>query len=251
VDDAAGKITAEGAKPQQQPLVLWARTLLAGEHELDFTGKGWSARWPTARAVDVVNNDADKAWAIAATATEASFVVQQAPRGFQHHGRLPSGKVAEIFDETPAALRVEVGRFLGDSPTSYSSRRSAHLPGHGCGAIADDGRIAVTMSDGRFFLYDGVRSTSDGSLHELAATRLDFEPTDISVVDGGFAVRGAAGVHLLDATGKELWRVTIPFAVDAPPIDAGRGRVFLTSRRLAARGESAGGLAEERSQTSS
>jgi PQQ-like domain len=238
VRDASGKVGAQGTKPQKQPIVLWATTVLIGANELDFAGKGWSAQWPTARSVSLVSKDADKAWALWTSPTDAFYVVQKAPQGFPHHSQLPDGQVIEVYDQSPWTLQVAAGRFLGDSPMGFASRRSAHLAGQGCGAIGDDGRIAVAMSDKRFFLYDGNQATTDGTLHQVAATALDFVPTDISVVDGGFALlaggSGAVGLHLLDTTGKELWRTTIAFAVDAPPIDAGGGRVYLAGAGFAA-----------------
>jgi len=236
--DASGKLGARGRKLRRQPLVVWAASALVSNKEVDFAGKGWSAQWPTARAVSVASNDSDRTWALQLTATDASYVVQKVPVGFGRHASASDGSVVEVHDQTPSRVLAVAGRFLGDSPTSFAPRRTAQLEGEGCGAIGDDGRIAVAMADHRFFLYDGKRESSDGTLHVLATSQLDFVASDISVVDGGIALvsvgQGATTLHLLDATGKELWRATVAFAVDSPPIDAGGGRIYLAGAGFAA-----------------
>ncbi len=235
--DAQGAVGAKGTKPAHQPLVVWGSTLLGGNNEVDFAGRGWSASWADARRISAASNDADKTWALSLGDTDGIFVLQRASVGVNRHVATPEGGI-EVADRSALTLEVAAGRFIGEHPRSLSIHRVAELEGAGCGAIADDGRVAVAMADKRFVLFDANRLEIDGVMKPVATSRLDFVPVDISVVEGGVAVlsTSSAGsvVHMLDAAGKQAWEATVPFVADAPPIDAGGGRVAVAGAGFAA-----------------
>lgn len=135
------------------------------------------------------------------------------------------------------ALIVEVSRFL--SPERRMSGL-VWLRGHdgfGVGAVQDNGEVVLALRDGHFYRYaaDAKPGTTDPEY--TIEVQLDFEPREISIVGAEYAVlsraEGGSALHLLDRSGKELWRVEIPFEVKQPPID-GNGRIYLAGNGFAA-----------------
>jgi hypothetical protein len=233
--DAAGTVRAKGSKAPGQPLVVWATGALAGGRELSFADDG-SVTTPAFGIDYAASSDRDVTWAAQVGSLETRAIVEKKPEHFMHHAQ-HRGTVVEVDDVSPARMAILATSFPAGRHDEPGVRRSAELQGTGCGAIGGDGRIVVALADKRLVVYDG-RAAGDGPLTPSITVTLDAVATDLSVVEGGVALLSgppeARTLHLLTAAGREAWRVAAPFAVAAPPIDAGKGRVYLAGAGLAA-----------------
>lgn len=230
---AAGAVVTAGArKIEGSPLVVWPSSILVDGRERDFAGRAAGAM------AEVTSGPGDRVWSYEVGTDVAAAVVQVPGRPFQTTEKLSDGSSATVWNQAPAALRVASERFAGANRTMMLPVWRVDLPAGGCGAIADDRRIAVATGDQRFLAYDARQANADGTATPLATASLAFVPYDISVVDGGVAVlsggQGRSLVHLLDWQGHEQWQASVPFDVDSPPVEAGGGRVYLVGKGFAA-----------------
>ncbi|MFO0761951.1 MAG: hypothetical protein U0359_36260 [Byssovorax sp.] len=183
---------------------------------------------------------------------------------------LDGGAVARGWDQVGARMRIVSERFY--LPERYTSDLvwQEDLAGAGCGAIAEDRRIAVAMRAGRFLVFDGNNATPDLKGVRLVDVPISFAAYDLSVVEGGFAALSVGApmpesappfsplgaslakearrveglnapplrfhtvVHLLDPQGRVTAETEVPFEVFEPPIDGGGGRVYVFGHGVAA-----------------
>ena len=235
--DRTGKVLAGGRKPDAQPIVLWANGALVGNEELAFGPDG--AVVPPAVSIDyAAGGGGEVTWAVQVGATDARSVVETHASHYMEHAAGDHGAVVEVEGVSPGHVAVVAASFTSGRRTQPDATQRVQLEGGGAGAIGSDGRVVVALTSGRVAIYDGRRATADGGLPVLATSALAFAPSDVSIVEGGIAVMsgppGPSAVHMLDDAGKETWSAAAPFAVTAPPIDAGRGRVYLAGAGLAA-----------------
>ena len=100
--------------------------------------------------------------------------------------------------------------------------------------------MVVAMTDQRFLVYERkLRGTDKRHPIPTAQTKLGFVPYDISIVEDGAAIlsgidAGPRALYLVDLQGHEQWKANIDFAVEAPPIDGGDGRVYVVGKGIAA-----------------
>jgi outer membrane protein assembly factor BamB len=232
VRTADGAVVKRGKKLLHAPVVLGAASV-RGDADDVALGDG-----PPRKHVPTAGKDADRVWALQVGVNDAVFVVERGASPFMRSARLPNGARFEVADASPVSMEVSAGRFSGDAPGTYSNDRVASFKGVGCGAIGADGHVVLALADGRFFVLDPAQGPARGAMQTVVSSTLDFFPTDLSVVDGGFAVLSASRtgsvVHMLDVHGEVAWEAGVPFTVDAPPIDAGGGRVYLAGAGFAA-----------------
>lgn len=157
---------------------------------------------------------------------------------------------------TARGLSVQVRQTTPQGDTV--SRWAFSLPGLGTGAALPDGRIAVASRGGRLMLLSATGDHATGAATPLFDRETGLAIYALSFTEAGlvalFAEGPAAGSELLglpppgrsspdpwttgvlcvNATGEELWRAKVPFAVTAPAIDGAGGRVILAGRGLAA-----------------
>jgi hypothetical protein len=232
VRSATGAVGPQGAKTAGVALVLDASGVFVDDKDVPLAGG------PPRRAMRTVGSDLDRVWALRLGISDAVLVLQRGPVNFMRHAVLSNGAVAEVSDRSSSSIQLQVGRFSGDAPASFSKDRGAYFDVDGCGALGADGRAGLALADGRFLVFDVDRAGVGPVMQPVATSRLSFVALDISAVDGGFALLsgapGGTGVHLLDTRGVEVWQATVPFAVDAPPIDAGGGRVYVAGSSLSA-----------------
>jgi hypothetical protein len=229
---AGAVVTAAATKVTESPLEIWPTSLLVDGREHDFAGKAAGA------LAEIVSGSGDRVWAFEVGTDDASAVLLVGARTYQTSEKLANGGAATVWNKAAGALRVLSEHFHGANRTMMLPVWTVDLPGWGCGAIADDRRIAVAMGDQRFLAYDSRRVDAEGTTQPIATSQLAFVPYDISVVDGGVAVlsggQGRTSVHLLDWQGHELWQASVPFDIDSPPVEAGAGRVYLVGKGFAA-----------------
>ena len=167
----------------------------------------------------------------------------------------------------PAFVTAESVRFPPEGPRMRWPLWSQTFPGLGCGAIAPDGRVAIGLRAGRFLVLDANQNIPEAYAKPvvLVDVKLDFPVYDMSITESGYALLADAGatdtvaprtklesawafqarridmgelvvdlpprwrsaLHHLDSAGKETWQADIPFEVFMPPVDAGRGRIYV------------------------
>jgi hypothetical protein len=216
--------------------MLWPATVFVDGWEYDFAGRSAQVRVGSAASL------ADKVWAIEVGTSDASWIEQLGQRSFETGVTLRGGGVARVWNKTPEVLEVTSGTFVNQKRSAVSAILSARFPGRGCGAIAEDRRIAIAMADQRFVTYDPAHADRSGTKYAdpTATAHLDFVPYDISIVERGIALlstnadASSTTLHLVDWNGKELWKTTVAFHVDSPPIEGGGGRVYLVGNGFAA-----------------
>ena len=229
---ATGAPTGKGRKLANAPLLVWKTSVLADFQEQDFAGHILPVM------VRVSATDGDKVWALHVGSAAAGYVVQQVGQTVPSGVALPDGGTARVYNTTTEKLLVEIARFTNPERTLSTPEGTIYVDGRGCGAIAEDGRIAVATADQRFLVFDASHVDPNGSLLPIVTARLTFVPTDISVIESGVAVlsgsQGRTALHVIDWQGSEQWKADLPFDVSSPPIDGGGGRIYLTGRGFAA-----------------
>jgi hypothetical protein len=232
---AAGALAAHGDKARRAPIVLSATGAFVADRDVSFGGGKGLHRSLGA----VAPRETDRGWAVQLGAADGIFVLQRGQMPFMRTAALPDGSTAEVTDATPVAIELSVGRFWGDDPAFYTKDRGAYFEGRGCGAIRGDGTVALALADRRFFVFDAAAPDQPAVMQPAVSAQLSFVPVDLSIVEGGYALlaAGASGtttLHVLDQRGKEAWHVSVPFLVDAPPVDGGGGRIYLAGGGFAA-----------------
>ncbi|MFO7177517.1 MAG: hypothetical protein DIU78_002350 [Pseudomonadota bacterium] len=136
------------------------------------------------------------------------------------------------------SFQVDVSDFYLPERWKTRLRWTRSHAGLGAAAIHDDGQVAVVTESGQFFRYSLDRKPNTTEPAHTVESKLSFEPYDLSILDSGYAVLSRADsgtvLHRLDPNGKELWRVAIPFEATQPPVDGGKGRVYVAGKGFAA-----------------
>jgi hypothetical protein len=257
VRTARGVVVSGQEKQPYDIFTLLAQSYLWGGAEVHWDGTHTSVSVNTGPTRDGV------AWAVHVGDTIAVYVSLAHPREEPQQGS---------WAHVPPQVWAGADGFFLPERRVTSLHWEEILDGAGCGAIAEDLRVAVAMQDRRFLVFDGtsdpqVTRTTRGV--RLVDTTLAFVPYDISVVSSGYALlsvghaldgppfaseldralaiyarriefplnppaRWKTIVHHLGPDGRETWRHEIPFEVLQPPIDAGRGRIYLMGNGTAA-----------------
>lgn len=229
---ANGAITGRAKKMDGAVPLVWDHSLFVDDEERDFQGV------PAMVALVTGLNAGDKRWALEIGETDASYVVQKRVRTYQTSEPADGGGGATVWNSAPGQLTIQSARFYGPERNASMFLWTVELVGTGVAAISLDRFVSVAMSDQRFLVYDASVTGKDGETVPVATAHLSFVPYDISIIETGVAIlsadHGGTAVHVLDKHGAEQWQASVAFAVDAPPIDAGGGRVYLVGRGFAA-----------------
>ncbi|KYF70870.1 hypothetical protein BE15_30660 [Sorangium cellulosum] len=233
-----------------------------------FLENGSAHEW-NGQSIPMALRERDLQWALEVGDEWTSAVLMSKPRLVPVRVPLDGG-VARSWKPVDAHMLLASERFFLPERFSADLVWSEYLEGAGCGAIADDRRIAVAMRQGRFLVFDGNRATPDQKGVKLVDAPLGFAAYDLAIVESGYALlsvgspmpadapaltplgsalaiaarrvelsptpapRWRTVVHHLDPRGHEIAQAEIPFEVLQPPIDAGAGRVFALGNGVAA-----------------
>jgi hypothetical protein len=234
-----------------------------------FVANGSAMEWD-GRSIPVTLREGNIQWALEVGDVWTSAVLMLTPTQVPLSVPLDDGGVARVWDTLGARVRVVSERFFQPERLTTALVWIDELEGAGCGAIADDRRIAVAMHKGRFIVFDGNQATPDLNGVRLADVPIAFAAYDLSVVEGGYAAisvgtlmpdgspavtplgatlakaarrvellasappRWRTVVHFLDAQGRVAAQTEVPFEVLEPPIDGGGGRVYALGNGVAA-----------------
>jgi hypothetical protein len=157
----------------------------------------------------------------------------------------------ENFDERVTIYSGEVGAPAHDGERAWQQK----VHGQGVAAIADDGRVLVSMRSGQMLIFaaegkahfEPIRLVDvqlDQPAHFISASGADAVLLSLQGVDPPYRRRGepppptpsakATLARGLDAHGVITWSTEVPFEALQPAVDGGGGRVYVVGRGIAA-----------------
>ena len=154
---------------------------------------------------------------------------------FRYVPPTPHGEVPESQEALGVGASLLVRDAQGEShwEALYDEYFREHrFPGRGTGAIGEDLRAVLAMTDGRLLVFEGLTGKS------RLETKLPYPITDLSLPGDDYALVSTTAetstLHRLGPDAKEKWSVKLDFPLSQPPVDGGNGTLYLAGAGLAA-----------------